>query len=236
MIKVVISLYIWTIGLLSLGLMLITGIILSFFLSQRKVDRFVKAGCRFILKLMFIHVQVEGRNHIQSERIYLFMANHVSLFDVPVLEGYVPQFFRAVEADRQFRWPIYGYAVRRFGNIPINRDSIHGSIRSMKRAVQWLKAGNSLMILPEGHRTLDGKLGLFKRLPFLVAKQADVEILPIGMSGLFHLKAKKSWIIRPTRVTVKIGPAIPLSRVRDLSETELKDYVRKKIEQLIDRP
>jgi 1-acyl-sn-glycerol-3-phosphate acyltransferase len=235
-IKILISIYIWTIGLVSIGLMLIIGIVLSYFLSQKAVDRFIKFGCRLSLKLMLIRVETAGEEYIKPAQTYLFMANHVSLFDVPVLEGYIPQFFRAIEADRQFKWPIYGFAVRRLGNIPISRESIHASIRSMKKAVQWLKLGNSLMILPEGHRTLDGKLGPFKKLPFHVAKQADVEILPIGTSGLFHLKAKKTWIIRPTRVTVKIGPSIPLNSVRDLSETELRDHVREKIEQLIERP
>ena len=236
MITMIISVYIWIIGIVSIGLMLMTGIFLSFLLPQRTVDRFVKAGCRFSLRLMFINVRVDGSEHIDPERTYLFMANHVSLFDVPVLEGHVPHFFRAVEADRQFKWPVYGYAVRRFGNIPIDRSSIHGSILSMKKAAQWLKTGNSLMILPEGHRTLDGRLGIFKKLPFHVAKQADVPILPIGMSGLFYLKAKKSWIIRPTQVTVKIGRPVPVNQVRVLSETELRDHVRDKIEQLIERP
>lgn len=236
MTKIIISIYIWVIGIVSIGLMLITGILLSFLLPQRTVDHFVKAGCRFCLKLMFIRVQVDGSEHIDPKRTYLFMANHVNIFDVPVLEGYVPHFFRAVEADRQFKWPVYGYAVRRFGNIPIDRSNIHRSIQSMKKAAQWLKTGNSLMILPEGHRTLDGKLGNFKKLPFHVAKQANVPILPIGMSGLFHLKAKKSWIIRPARVTVKIGQPVPVDRIRVFSETELRDHVREKIQQLIKRP
>jgi len=234
--RYLISLYIWSVGLLSIGIVLLIGFMLTFLLSPETVDRFVKFGCRLSLRLMCVRVKVEGLENVDREKTLLFMANHVSLFDVPVLEGTIPMFVRAVEADRQFKWPVYGWAVRRFGNIPISRESVHASIRSMNLLKERLKSGMSMVVLPEGHRTLDGKMKPFKKLPFHIAKEADVEIVPIGMSGLFYLKAKKSWIIRPTRIKVKFGKSIPRSIIQELSALELRDHVKVKIAELIEWP
>ena len=81
-----------------------------------------------------------------------------------------------------------------------------------------------MIVLPEGHRTLDGQLRLFKKLPFHLAKEASVEILPIGLSGLFYLKAKKSWLIKPTHVKVKFGSPISPETIQKLDvEQELQE-------------
>jgi 1-acyl-sn-glycerol-3-phosphate acyltransferase len=234
--KYLISLYIWIIGFLSIGITLIIGIIISFFLPGKTVDQFVKAGCRVCLWLMCVRVDTEGKENIKSEKTYLFMSNHVSLFDVPVLEGYIPKYARGIEADRQFKWPVYGWAVRRFGNIPISRENIHASISSMKLAAEKLKSRLSIIVLPEGHRAPDGIMGPFKKLPFYLAKEADVPIVPIGLSGMFHLKPLHSWLIRPTRVKIKFGSPIPCDVIEKLSVVELRDHVREAIASLVERP
>jgi 1-acyl-sn-glycerol-3-phosphate acyltransferase len=223
-------------GLLTIGFILLSCILLSYLIPQKVLDRYLKAGCRFLFRVLFIRVRVEGADAVDPARTALFMANHVSLFDVPLLEGTIPAFVRAVEAARQFRWPVYGWAVRRIGNIPIRREDVHSSIRSIRRAEDWLKGGKSLVILPEGSRTLDGRLRPFKKLPFFLAKQANVDVVPIGMSGLFHLKAKHSWIVRPTTVKVKFGRPVSAETIRSLSVEELRDRVRDAIQNLVERP
>ena len=233
--KVVISIYAWTVGMVTVGILLITCILLSYILPPRTLDRYLKAGCRFLLSVLFVRVRVEGAETVDRQGIHLFMANHASLFDVPVLAGYIPAFVRAVEADSHFSWPVYGWAIRRLGNIPIKRKDVHSSVRSIRRAEDWIKDGKSLVILPEGSRTLDGKLRPFKKLPFFLAKQSGVDIIPIGLSGLFNLKSKRSWVIRPTPVTVKFGPSISRETIQSLSEEDLREKVREEIEKLIER-
>jgi 1-acyl-sn-glycerol-3-phosphate acyltransferase len=232
--KVAISIYAWTVGMLTLGILLITCILLSYILPPRTLDRCLKAGCRFLLRVIFIRVRVEGAETVEPKSIHLFMANHSSLFDVPVLAGYIPAFVRAVEADSHFSWPLYGWAIRRLGNIPIRRKDVHSSVRSIRRAEDWIKDGKSLVILPEGSRTMDGNLRPFKKLPFFLAKQSGVDIIPVGLSGLFSLKSKRSWIIRPTTVTVKFGPPISRETIQSMSEEDLREKVRAEIEKLIE--
>ncbi len=226
----------WAIGALYFGLFLLVVLWGSYFFSPRTLDPFLKKGLRCLFRLLGIPVTVKGLHHLDVNRTYLFMANHVSIFDIPLLGGYIPHCVRGVEADRQFRWPLYGYVVRRVGNIPISRENAHAAIRSIHQAAERLKAGQSMVILPEGHRTLDGRLRPFKRLPFYLAKKAGCEIVPVGLSGLFSLKRKGSWHIRPGPVMIQFGKPIDRETVQNLSINQLRDRTREAIEALIEWP
>jgi len=234
--KYLIAIYLWTVGFLYFGIICIIGILLTFIISQRTLDPWIKKMLRGLFRILHTRVLSVGSEKIEQGKTYLFMTNHVSLFDVPLLGAYIPTFVRGVEARQQFRWPFYGWAVRRLGNIPIDRENIHTSIRSIRKSEKLLQSGTSMAIMPEGHRTLDGKLRPFKKLPFFLAKQADVDIVPIGLSGLFHLKRKKSWLIRPTTIKIKFGDIIPAEKVRSLSVIELRDHTRREIQKLIEKP
>jgi 1-acyl-sn-glycerol-3-phosphate acyltransferase len=89
-------------------------------------------------------------------------------------------------------------------------------------------------ILPEGHRTLDGNLGDSKRLPFHLAKQAGVPIISIGISGLYQLKRKGSWFIRPRPVSIKFGEPVDRDTIQALSVEELRFHIRSKIQDLVE--
>jgi 1-acyl-sn-glycerol-3-phosphate acyltransferase len=230
-----ISIYAWTIGGLYFILLCLITICLTFFLKPRTIDPWLKKSLRFLFKILFIKVQSEGSEKIESNTNYLFMSNHSSLFDIPLLEAYIPTYVRAVEALRQFKWPLYGWAIRRLGNIPIDRKNIHASITSMKKTEKILKKGKSIVILPEGHRTLDGNLGQFKKLPFYLAKQAGVPVIPIGLSGLFQLKHKGSWLVRPRPVKIHFGQPVSPEKIQSLSTEELRDSIRGEIQNLIDQ-
>ncbi len=232
--KQLFSLYCWTAGGVYFFFLCIVTILLTFIFSPRKLDPWLKKRLRFLFKLLFIKVESEGAEVIDPGQTYLFMANHVSLFDIPLFAGYVPTFVRGVEALRQFKWPLYGWAILRLGNIPIDRKNIHASIKSIKATEKELRKGQSILILPEGHRTLDGNLRPFKRLPFHLAKEAGVPIIPIGTSGLFQLKQKGSWLIHPHPVKIKFGEPIHPDKIQELSLEDLSDYVRARIQELIE--
>lgn len=227
--KVLISLYAWIVGGLYFILLSLLTFALTFFFKPRILDPWIKKRLRFLFKLLFIKVYSEGSEKIDPQKTYLFMSNHSSLFDIPLLEAYIPAYVRGVEALRQFKWPVYGWVIKRLGNIPIDRKNIHASIRSMKVTEQSIKGGLSIVILPEGHRTLDGNLGDFKRLPFHLAKEAGVPIIPIRISGLFELKRKGSWFIRPRPVSIKFGDPVETEEIEALSVDELRDKIRDKI-------
>ncbi len=234
--KYLYSVYLSMLGFLYFVFFLIFALIVSYFIPASKYNPWLQKILRFFFKIMRIPVKVEGAENIVPEKTYLYMANHVSLFDIPLIGGFVPGFVRGIEAKRQHRWPLYGWVMGRLGNIPIERDNIHRSISSIRKSEKTLKQGISMIILPEGHRTLDGKLRSFKKLPFFLAKQVESEIVPIGLSGLFHLKAKDSWHIRPTPLIIKFGKIIPVDTIRALAVADLRDLVREEIQKLIEMP
>ena len=231
-----VSAYMWTVGLVVFAWFCLNTIVASLFLPAGTYDPHIKRILRRMFQLLFIPVRVEGRQRLDADRTYLYMSNHVSLFDMPLLGGWVPGIVRSVEAERQFRWPLYGLAVRRLGNIPIRREDVFSSARSLQKAVRKLAQRRSLLIMPEATRTLDGKLRPFKRLPFLLAKQAGVDLVPVGMSGLFSLKRKRSWRIHPGPLKLKFGEVIPADMVARLSIDELRDLTRERIRALVEWP
>lgn len=229
------SLYRWSVGLIWVGILCFLVIVCSLFMAARVYDPFFKALQRGLFKLLFIPVDVVGKEKLKNCRAALLMANHVSIFDVPLLGGFLPGVVRGVEWEAHFRWPLYGSLIRRIGNIPIDRDNAFSSMKSLQKAQKRL-GNHHLVILPEAHRTTDGRLRPFKRLPFHLAKNAGVDLVPVGLSGLFSLKSKGSWRIRPTRIKVAIGDAISADEIGARTVDELRLITRQRIEGLIERP
>lgn len=234
--KYLISPFLWLLGFLYFSFFLFFALLVSYILPERIYNPWITAILRGLFPVIFTKVEVEGRDAIDLNKTYLYMSNHVSTFDIPLLGGFVPGFARGVEAHRQHKWPLYGWVMGRLGNIPIERENIHGSISSLRFAAKQMIGGKSIIILPEGHRTMTGKLGPFKKLPFLLAKQADKEIIPVGISGLFHLNRKGSLFIQPTTLKIKFGKVIPIDVIENKSVIELRDIVREEVEKLIERP
>ena len=234
--RYVISYLLLTISVIYFILFLFIALIVSYVASPQKYNPWLKGLLRYLFKILRIPVIVENADKINPDKTYLYMANHVSLFDIPLLGGYVPGFTRGIEAARQHRWPLYGWVMSRMGNIPIERNSIHSSVRSIRQTIKNKQTGKSIIILPEGHRTLTGEMKPFKKLPFFLAKQLEVEIIPIGLSGLFHLLAKDSWKLNRGEIKIKFGEPISPKTIKELSTIELRDLVREKIENLIEKP
>ena len=231
--KQIFSLYLWIVLFTYSVFFLVFAIIVSYIFPVKKYTPWLQSILKFVFKIMFIKVEVEGIENISTNKTYLYMANHVSLFDIPLLGGFIPGYARGVEADRQHAWPLYGWAMRRLGNIPIDRKNVFSSLGSISKTASFITEGKSMIILPEGHRTMDGELRQFKNFPFLLAKKVDVEILPIGLSGLYTLKNKNSWLINPGKVRIKFGKPIGVETIQELPTKKLRENVREVIKDLI---
>lgn len=175
---------------------------------------------------------MKGREKVGPDQGRLFMANHASFFDLIILGGFLPGFTRGLEASEHFSWPVWGTMIRKIGMIPIDRSSGAASMRSVKRSVGEIGNGMSILILPEGTRTLTGRMLPFNRLPFYMAKKAGCPIVPVGLKGTFRLKNKKSWLLRPGRVDMTFGDAISTEEVEEKSSEELMEIVRSRIADL----
>jgi 1-acyl-sn-glycerol-3-phosphate acyltransferase len=177
------------------------------------LERTIKSGCRVILGLAGVRIRLHGRENFKPGSRYLVMMNHVNLLDPFVFYARFPGFARTVEEEGHFRWPVYGWMLRKIGQIPINRVNPRKAAASLARAGEFIRSRRdfSFIVFPEGTRTLDGKLGPFKRGGFLLAREAGLEILPIVQVGSYRIMRKGSRLLRPGRVDVYLEPAIALS-------------------------
>ena len=232
--KYLVSIYTWCVGFVVFTAILVISLILSYLFPLERYDPWFKKMLRLFFRIINIKVLVEGNSQFEENKPYLFMSNHVSLFDLPLLAGFILISFRGVASAHQFKWILYGWFLRRYGAIPIDRNSIYSSISAIRKAKDLLHSGKSVVLLPEGYRTKDGQLQQFKKLPFHLARQACVEIVPIGLSGLYSLKRKGSWLVRPKPVKLKFGEKIPAQQVKSLSTEELRTLTQKKIKDLIE--
>lgn len=188
--RVLISIWIWITGTIYFVCFLIIALVCTFLFPERIYDPWLKKMMRFLFVLIGSRVEVEGLENLKPNTTYLFMANHLSLFDPPALFGFLPGIVRGVEAHGHHKWPLYGWVSRRLGNLPIERENIQSSVSSIRQTFLQLNNGRSMIILPEGHRSMDGEIKQFKKLPFFLARQIDKSIVPIGLSGLYQLKQK----------------------------------------------
>jgi 1-acyl-sn-glycerol-3-phosphate acyltransferase len=231
--KYLYSIIVWSFGGILFALILLIGICITYLLPPSKFNPPVQMMFRFWLRLFFIRVSADGVDKIDKNKVYIFMSNHTSIFDLPVLLAYIPQYSRGIESHNHFRWPLWGWALRRYGNIPIDRESVQNSLATIRYASTVLKNGVSITILPEGHLTMDGKIKKFKQLPFLLAKESNSAIVPIGLSGLYQVKRKGSWLIQPSKVSVRFGEVIPGEQVATMEIKSLSALTHERIENLI---
>lgn len=222
MLKAVISFWLWIAGGLFFFFSFLILIFSMFVFSRQKTFEIAKFLFTILLKIMRIDLTVTGREHVDPEKTYLIMGNHQSLFDIFVIPVAIPLCFTAIEAAHHFSLPIWGYLVRKWGCIPIERSNLKNAISSLGKARKTLGSGMSIAVLPEGHRTLTGNMLPFKKGPFHLAKDAGADILPFGMVGLFDYNRKSAFFLNPGKVYIHIGQSIPYDTFKKLSVNELR--------------
>ena len=203
------------------------------FLPKSQYDPMIKWVTRILLTLIGIKVEVEYAEKLDRNGTYLFLANHVNILDPFLLYGYIPTLVRGVELANHFKWPIYGWTIKRMGHIPIDRDNASKAMQSINKAAISLKRGRSILMLPEGHRTPDGKLGKLMRGSFILAKDGGRDVVPIIISGGWEVTHRDSWNISPGKIKIKFGKVIREIEFRNLSTNELRDMCRIRLEELI---
>ena len=149
-------------------------------------------------------------NALPGKGPYIIMANHQSHLDPPLLLWQLPLHIRFIAKVELFSIPLFGLAMRLVGNIPIDRHNRKRAIESLERAAEKIQRGASVLIFPEGTRSSvpEGPLLPFKKGGFMLALQAKVPIIPIGIAGTGSCLPKGSWLIRPGKVSYCIGDPI----------------------------
>jgi len=232
--KYIISIYIWIVATLYLSWFSIVFLVKLRKHGPEKVFNQFKRALQRLFKLLFIRVTVVEEEVVDTTKTYVYMPNHVSFIDAFLFGAYLPTCGNAIEADRNFKWPVYGKLITAYEQIPINRNNVRSSIKTFQIAKERILKGRSIVVFPEGHRTQTGYLEKFKKLPFVFAKDAGVDIIPVGVTGMQKLSPKGSLWIKPTKITIKYGKVIKAEDVKNMDVDELMNLVRKKVIELVD--
>ena len=165
--------------------------------------------------LMCIPVSVDGAEHIEPGRSYVFVANHQSMFDVWLVYGWLPVVFKWLMKAELRKIPFVGTACKAAGHIFVDRRNAKAAMESIKDIEKQLTDGVCTVIFPEGTRTLTGEIGRFKRGAFQIAIDLGLPVIPLSLSGCFDVMQKGEWIVNRTPVHMHIGEPIDLNQFKD---------------------
>ena len=155
---------------------------------------------------------IEGREKWRDDRVYIAVANHLSLLDILVLFRLFKH-FKWVSKIENFRVPFIGWNMRLNGYIPLVRGDSASARKMMEGCRKTLAEGNSIMMFPEGTRSKDGRLRPFKSGAFRLALDCRVPILPIVIEGTGDALPKAGYVLRgrhPIRIRI-LDPIEPES-------------------------
>lgn len=163
---------------------------------------------RAALRLAGVRIEVIGRENLRTQRPCIYMANHQSNVDPPVLFAVIPPRIAFMGKKSLFSIPILGGAMRLGDFVPVHREHPEEARASVDDALEKLSRGITFLVYPEGKRSLDARLLPFKHGVFLLAIRASVPIVPITLEGAERIMAKGKWEVYPGTVRVTVHPLV----------------------------
>lgn len=174
-----------------------------------------------ILATTGVAVHVYGLGRLDPERTYVFVSNHQSIYDIPIVFASLPHQVRIIAKNSLAKFPFLGWHLSRAGHMLVDRR------KPDRTAIfeQWgrlVSNGLSLIVFPEGTRSLDGTVGRFKAGSILLAMQMGVPIVPISIVNSRRVMQKGRLTTRPGHVDVVIHPVIETSGNPDTTVEEAR--------------
>jgi len=155
-----------------------------------------------------VKVEIVGLDRFDNHGTYIYMCNHVSNIDPPIVVPAIPKRTSVLVKKQVFKIPVLATAMRMGQLVPVDRTDRDSAINSLKKAQEVLAAGVNMTVFPEGTRSKTGELLPFKKGPFYMAMEAGVPILPMTVLGTRAIWPKGSMGITPGTATVVFHPPI----------------------------
>jgi 1-acyl-sn-glycerol-3-phosphate acyltransferase len=169
-----------------------------------------------------VRVNTTGIERVSSSDSYIFISNHQSIYDIPILFSTLPFQLRIVAKASLRFFPLLGWHLRYTGHLLVNRART--GIAELNKVSALIGRGHSLLLFPEGTRSVDGRVGRFKRGIFLLAVEAGLPIVPVSITGSRDVMRKGRLITCPGKVQVVLHEPISTS-----------DLIREDVPRLVDR-
>lgn len=170
------------------------------------------------IRISGVRWKIVRQGQLDPAQHYIFMSNHVSNLDPPLLIPLLPHRVTIMVKKELFRLPILGRAMRMADCVPIDRKNRESAIASVREAEAVIRRGHHMVVYPEGTRSRDGRLLPFKKGPFYMAMETGVPIVPITLLGTETLLPKGKFFVKPGEVTVVFHPPIDPKQYSDRDE------------------
>lgn len=162
----------------------------------------------FTCWIFLIRVKVSGRENIDKNTSYVFVANHQGAYDIWAIYGFLNHNFKWLMKKELEKIFAIGWACKKAGQIFVDDSSIHGIKTTIHDSEETLKNGMSLVIFPEGSRSWDGKMIPFKRGAFMLAAEFGLPVVPITIDGSFKAMPRYTYNMTPTTIHLTIHKPI----------------------------
>jgi 1-acyl-sn-glycerol-3-phosphate acyltransferase len=194
----------------------------------RLLYRMFMWGAWIGVRVTGVRVEPVGLEKLDPAQSYIFMSNHVSNLDPPILITLIPRRASVMVKKELLSYPVLGRAMRMGSFVPVDRGNREAGIEAVKAAKKVVEQGLNMIIYVEGKRSFDGKLLPFKKGPFYLAMESGVPVVPITMVGSHEAMPKGRFAITPGLVQVIFHPPI---EPKDFGSREC---LTEKVRQVID--
>ena len=154
------------------------------------------------MRLTGIRIEIVGREKLDPAAAYIFMSNHVSNLDPPLLVPVLPRRTSVLVKKELFRIPILGTAMRIASLVPVDRSNRDAAIASVRTAGEVVRGGLNMTVFPEGTRSRDGRMLPFKKGPFYLALETGCPIVHVTLLGTDEILPKGNFFLRQGTATV----------------------------------
>jgi 1-acyl-sn-glycerol-3-phosphate acyltransferase len=191
--------------------------------SQEYIRKVVSWFGRVTFKFLNSSISVFGEENIPQEGPYVIVANHQSIFDIPLILGYIyPTAFIAKKELSMI--PILGSFIKKLGSILIDRSNVKSGAIALKKFAKLSRSGEIITLFPEGTRSLNGQVGEFKKGTLLIPFRYNIKILPVTIDGTIKMSKKGSAFIKPSNINLFIHE--PVEPKLFASEGELRECLK----------
>ena len=202
-------------------------------LDREHVDERARWFGRRVVELLDVDLHASGAERVPPGRAYVYMSNHQSHLDIPMLYATLPSpTIRMLGKKELFAIPVWGRALRAAEFIEVDRSNHVRAVQSIERAKQLIKDGVSIYLAPEGTRSRDGHLNQLKKGGFHLARDTQTPIVPVAIRGTIDILPRGTRTMhKGKRVDVTIGAPIAVEgrAIPDLMR-EVEDFLRNHVE------
>jgi 1-acyl-sn-glycerol-3-phosphate acyltransferase len=212
------------------------NLVVSFFEKDGRIQlKIARSWARTLCRIAGIRLTIEGLEKIDPNKSYVFASNHLSYFDTPVVLGHIPANFRFLAKEGLFKIPLLGDHLTRAGHIPVPRNDPRAAIRGMNEAARYIRErGVSVLIFPEGGRSLEGLLP-FKEGAAYIAIKSGEPVVPVGLIGTDHILPMHSMNVRSGNVVMRIGEPISTKEIPISARGNLTEMIYHRVAALTDQ-